>query len=66
METAVASKSTKYEPPAPAPLPDDYEEFLASRTEREKALLELARNKLASSFVVQWSHMYVNWKKSKA
>lgn len=52
---------TKYTPPTPPPLPSDYDEFIKSRTEREKQLLELARKKLGSSFIVQWCHMYKKW-----
>lgn len=62
---SAALTTAKYEPPKPAPLPPDYDEFLASRTEREKQLIALAQEKLVSSFIVQWSHMYQQWKKSK-
>ncbi len=54
-----------YQPPKPAPLPDDFDEFYASLTEQEKALHLLAIEKLQSSYFVQWTHMYKKWKKAK-
>jgi hypothetical protein len=54
-----------YEPPKPSPLPEDYEEFMASLTEKEKMLFEIAKEKLGSSFFVQWTHLYKRWKASK-
>jgi hypothetical protein len=64
----MASKSktpTYYEPPKPSPLPDDYEEFMASLTDREKQLFEIAKEKLGSSFFIQWTHLYKRWKAAK-
>lgn len=55
-----------YKPPKPAPLPADYEEFLASLTETERELMEIATRELKSSFFVQWCHGYRKWKKAKA
>jgi hypothetical protein len=55
-----------YQPPKPAPLPEDFEEFYASLTSQEKELHELAIEKLGSSYVVQWCHMYRKWKKAKS
>ena len=57
--------STKYQPPNRAPLPDDYDNFIESLNPRERELLDLATEKLGSSFIVQWCHMYQNWKKSQ-
>jgi len=54
-----------YTPPKPAPLPADYDEFYASLTLQEKALHQLAIEKLQSSYFVQWTHFYKKWKKSK-
>jgi hypothetical protein len=59
---AHAAIPQKYEPPRPPPLPEDYAQFLESRTERERRLLEFAQEKLKSSFFVQWCHMYQKWK----
>ncbi len=54
-----------YTPPKPAPLPADFDEFYASLTPQEKELHLLAIQKLQSSYFVQWSHMYKDWKKAK-
>ena len=54
-----------YTPPKPAPLPADFDEFYASLTPMERELHKLAIEKLQSSYFVQWSHMYRNWKKSR-
>ena len=54
-----------YSPPKPAPLPEDFQEFYASLTPQEKALHKLAIEKLQSSYFVQWTHMYKDWKKAK-
>lgn len=56
----------KYIPPPPAPLPADYDEFYAAMTTQERELFEIAREKLGSSFFVQWSHLYKRWKAAKA
>lgn len=65
METRSAKKKIYYEPPKPSPLPDDYEEFMASISDKERKLFEIAREKLGSSFFVQWTHLYRKWKASK-
>lgn len=54
-----------YTPPKPAPLPDDFDEFYASLTQKERELHLLAIEKLQSSYFVQWSHFYKKWKKAK-
>jgi hypothetical protein len=46
----------------PEILPTDYADFLASLTEQEKGLLDLARTMLGTSFFVQWTHLYRDWK----
>jgi hypothetical protein len=53
-----------YSPPKPAPLPTDFDEFYASLSPQEKELHQLAIEKLQSSYFVQWTHMYKNWKKA--
>ena len=55
-----------YTPPKPAPLPADFDEFFASLSEKEKELHELAKEKLGSSYFIQWTHMYLSWSKDKA
>lgn len=55
----------KYVPPKPAPLPEDFDEFYASLTPLEKEIHALATEKLGSSYFVQWSHFYKEWKKAK-
>lgn len=54
-----------YKPPKPAPLPADFDEFYASLSPQERDLHQLAIEKLQSSYFVQWTHMYKDWKKSK-
>ena len=54
-----------YTPPKPAPLPADFDEFFASLSEKEKELHELAKEKLGSSYFIQWTHMYLAWSKAK-
>lgn len=68
MSAAAATSHAKkrYEPPPPAPLPDDYEEFIAAISPQERELFDLAREKLGSSFFVQWSHLYRKWTAAKA
>lgn len=56
----------RYTPPRPAPLPADYDAFYASLTPAEKELDALAKEWLASSYFIQWTHMYTKWKKSRA
>ena len=56
-----------YTKPKPSPKPADYEVFLKSLTEDERVLLEVAQEKLGSSFFVQWCRLYLDWKaKQKA
>lgn len=55
-----------YAPPKPAPLPEDYDEFYSSLSVEEKELDLLAKEKLGSSYFIQWTHMYRNWSKKKA
>lgn len=67
--SATASKgitTKRYTPPKPAPLPEDYDEFYASLSEGERELDALAKEWLASSYTIQWSHMYLKWSKAKA
>jgi hypothetical protein len=54
-----------YSPPKPAPPPEDFDEFYASLTPMERELHLLAIEKLQSSYVVQWTHMYRKWAKNK-
>jgi hypothetical protein len=54
-----------YTPPKPAALPEDFDEFYASLSHQEKELHKLAIEKLQSSYFVQWTHMYKDWKKAK-
>lgn len=54
-----------YTPPRPAPLPEDFDEFYESLSPQEKELHHLAVEMLKSSYFVQWSHMYIKWKKNK-
>jgi len=54
-----------YSPPKPAPKPDDFDEFYASLTNKEKELHELAVKQLGSSYFVQWTHFYKKWKLNK-
>jgi len=46
------------------PLPADYDAFIACLDEKERKLMEIAKDKLGSSFFVQWCHAYVEWKKN--
>ena len=55
----------RYTPPKPAPLPVDFDEFYATLTPEEKELHALATEWLASSYFIQWTHMYTKWKKSR-
>jgi hypothetical protein len=56
----------RYIPPKSAPLPVDYDEFYNSLSSAEKELDELAKEKLGSSYFIQWTHMYLKWSKAKA
>ena len=51
-----------YQPPKPSPLPADYDAFYASLNETERRLFEIAKVKLGSSFFVQWTRLYLEWK----
>jgi hypothetical protein len=51
--------------PKPSPRPADYEEFLKSLSADERILLEIAQEKLGSSFFVQWCRLYLDWKAKK-
>jgi hypothetical protein len=55
-----------YTPPKPAPLPADFDEFYATLSDKEKELHELAKEKLGSSYFIQWTHMYLKWSKAQA
>lgn len=55
-----------YTPPRLAPLPADFDEFIASLTEKEKELHQLASENLGSSYIVQHTHAYRKWSKEKA
>jgi hypothetical protein len=59
-------KMAKYVPPKSSPLPADYDEFMASLNKQEKELFEIAKEKLGSSFFVQWTHLYRKWSQNKA
>ena len=48
------------------PLPTDSEEFLACQDEKHKKLHEIAREFLGSSYFMERTHGYQNWKKAKA
>jgi len=58
-------KMNIYTPPKPAPLPQDYDEFYASLSSDEKALDLLAKEKLGSSYFIQWTRMYTAWLKKQ-
>jgi len=51
-----------YKPPKPSPLPADYDTFYASLNKTERQLFEIAKVKLGSSFFVQWTRLYLEWK----
>jgi len=51
-----------YQPPKPSPLPADYDVFYSSLSDTEKRLFEIAKVKLGSSFFVQWTRLYIEWK----
>ena len=61
-----ASLAKRYTPPKPAPLPEDYEAFYGQLTPAEKELDALAKECLGSSYVIQWTHMYLKWSKGRA
>ena len=51
-----------YQPPKPSPLPTDYDAFYSSLNDTEKRLFEIAKVKLGSSFFVQWTRLYIEWR----
>lgn len=51
-----------YQPPKSSPLPADYDAFYSSLNDTEKRLFEIAKVKLGSSFFVQWTRLYLEWK----
>lgn len=55
----------RYTAPAPAPLPDDYDEFYASLTDAERELDALAKELLGSSYIIQWTNMYIKWRRAR-
>ncbi len=57
----MSTTQKRYAPPAPAPLPDDYDDFYASLTEAERELDALAKELLGSSYIIQWTNMYIKW-----
>ena len=60
------NRMSVYTPPKPSPLPEDYDEFYAALSPEEKELDLLAKDKLGSSYFIQWTHMYMKWSKKKA
>lgn len=54
-----------YTPPPPHALPADAAEFLASLPEVERELHTLAAEKLGSSYFMDRTHSYKNWKKAQ-
>lgn len=62
----MSAAAVYYIPPPPHPVPADYDAFLASLSANERELVEIAKGKLGSSFFVQWSRAYLNWKKKQA
>ena len=59
------SATKRYTPPTPSPLAEDYEEFFGTLSDAEGELDTLAKEWLASSYTIQWSHMYLRWSKAK-
>jgi hypothetical protein len=51
-----------YVPPNSSPVPEDFDLYYASLSEREKELHKMAVDLLGSSYFVQWSHGYKKWK----
>jgi len=47
-----------YTPPKEIPWTAEEAAFVASRSPKERRLLELAKRSLGSSFFLRWSHMY--------
>ena len=48
-----------YTPPKEIPWTAEEAAFVASRSPKERRLLELAKRSLGSSFFLRWSHMYL-------
>jgi len=66
LAASLAAPLTKrYTPPKPAPLPEDYEAFYGQLTQAERELDALAKEWLGSSYVIQWTHMYLKWSKAR-
>jgi hypothetical protein len=63
---APMSSTERYTPPPPHALPADAEEFLATLPEVERQLHVLAAEKLGSSYFMDRTHSYKNWKKAQA
>jgi hypothetical protein len=47
-----------YVPPKEIPWTAEEEAFVASRTPRERKLIEIAKKTLGSSFFLKWTHLY--------
>jgi hypothetical protein len=62
----MSSTPQNYTPPPPHTLPADAAEFLASLPEVEQQLHKLAAEKLGSSYFMDRTHSYKNWKKKQA
>jgi hypothetical protein len=56
----------KYTPPPTHKKPDDVAEFLASLSENERLLHQMAERILGSSYFMDRTHGYQKWKKAKA
>ena len=66
MSATVTAAPETYKPPPPHALPQDAAEFLASLPEVERQLHSLAADKLGSSYFMDRTHSYKNWKKKQA
>lgn len=55
----------KYTPPPVHAKPDDVAEFIASLSENEKLLHQMAERILGSSYFMDRTHGYQKWKKSQ-
>ena len=64
--TTTTTTTESYKPPPPHTLPPDAAEFLASLPEVERQLHALAADKLGSSYFMDRTHSYKNWKKAQA